>query len=74
MKLNNIEGCISATAYPDMQDLLCAADFLITDYSSCMHDFSLMKKPVFLYVPDYIEYMKERGFYYDILVCHFHML
>lgn len=66
MKNINIPGSILATDYPDMQDLLCAADILITDYSSCMHDFSLMKKPVFLYIPDYEEYMKDRGFYYDI--------
>ena len=66
MKDIDMEGALSATQYPDMQDLLCAADVLITDYSSCMHDFSLMKKPVFLYIPDYKEYMKDRGFYYDI--------
>lgn len=66
MKIANVDGSISATDYPDMQDLLCAADFLITDYSSCMHDFSLMNKPVFLYIPDYTDYMKDRGFYYDI--------
>lgn len=66
MKGINMSGAISATEYPDMQDLLCAADILITDYSSCMHDFSLMKKPVFLFIPDYYEYMKDRGFYYEI--------
>lgn len=66
MKVTELEGSISATDYPDMQELLCAADILITDYSSCMHDFSLMKKTVFLYIPDYEEYMKDRGFYYTI--------
>lgn len=66
MKLKNMGNCINATDYPDMQELLCALDFLITDYSSCMHDCSLMKKPVFLYIPDYDDYMKDRGFYYDI--------
>lgn len=66
MKLRNMGNCINATDYPDMQELLCALDFLITDYSSCMHDCSLMKKPVFLYIPDYEDYMNGRGFYYDI--------
>lgn len=63
-----IEGnsVIMATDYPDMQELLCAADVLITDYSSCMGDMSLMKKPTFLYVPDLENYTQERGFYWDI--------
>lgn len=60
---NNV---ISASEYPDMQELLCAADVLITDYSSCMGDMCLMKKPVFLYTPDLDEYTKDRGFYWDI--------
>lgn len=57
---------ICATDYPDMQELLCAADVLITDYSSCMGDMALMKKPVFLYTPDLEEYTRDRGFYWDI--------
>ena len=57
---------LSATDYPDMQELLCAADVLITDYSSCMGDMALMYKPVFLYVPDLTSYIKDRGFYWDI--------
>lgn len=56
-----------ATMYPDMQELLAAADVLITDYSGCMYDFSLMKKPVFLIGKDYDRYRKtERGMYRDI--------
>lgn len=58
--------CILATEYPDMQELLCAADILLTDYSSCMGDMALMKKPVFLYAPDLKEYISDRGFYWDI--------
>ena len=64
-KINN-ENCIIATYYPDMQELLCAADILITDYSSCMGDMALMNKPVFLYAPDIAEYTKDRGFYWSI--------
>lgn len=66
MNTTSMKESISATDYPDMQELLCAADILITDYSSCMHDFALMKKPVFLYIPDYERYMDNRGFYWDI--------
>ena len=54
---------IDVTAYPDMQELLCAADILITDYSSCMWDFSLTGKPCFIYAPDADQYRQERDFY-----------
>lgn len=58
--------CLLASDYPDMQELLYASDVLITDYSSCMGDMALMKKPTFLYVPDLEEYIQDRGFYWDI--------
>ena len=51
------------TDYPDMQELLCAADILITDYSSCMWDFSLMYKPCFIYATDIDQYKQERDFH-----------
>ncbi len=62
----DLPGVYGASDYPDMQELLCASDVLITDYSSCMGDEALMYKPVFLYCPDLDEYIKERGFYWDI--------
>ena len=49
--------------YPDMQELLCAADILITDYSSSIWDYALLGRPCLLYVPDLEEYEKvEHGF------------
>ena len=56
----------NATDYPDMQELLLASDVLLTDYSSCMWDFSLMHKPCFLYARDIDEYRGERDFYTPI--------
>jgi len=44
------------SSYPDQQELCMISDYLITDYSSIMGDFLLMKKPVFLYVPDLDKY------------------
>lgn len=52
--------------YPDMQELLCAADMLITDYSSCMWDFSLSDKPCLLFATDVKRYKDERDFYIPI--------
>lgn len=56
--------CFDVSKYPDMQELLIFADILITDYSSSMFDFSLTKKPCFLFVMDRSEY--ERGFYIQL--------
>ncbi len=56
---------IDASKYPDMQELLCASDTLITDYSSCTWDYSILGRPVFLYATDYEEYQAERGFHID---------
>ena len=53
----------NVTACHDVQELLVAADILITDYSSIMWDFSLQRKPVFLFHPDLDRYEKERGYY-----------
>lgn len=49
--------------YDDMQELLLISDVLINDYSSSMWDFSLMKKPCFIYAEDIVEYESTRGFY-----------
>ena len=51
--------------YPDMQELLCATDMLITDYSSSMWDYSFLYRPCFLFVPDLNDYIESRGFYTD---------
>ena len=65
VKSIHIEGCIDASDYPDMQELLYAADSFITDYSSTIWDYSLTYKPGFLFVPDLEEYTKDRSFYTD---------
>lgn len=53
---------LDATPYPDVQELLFAADMLITDYSSLLWDFALTGKPVVLYTPDLDLYKNGRGF------------
>lgn len=61
------KGAYDATFYPDMQELVASCDMLITDYSSCMFDMAVRKKPCFLYTPDLSDYLSsERGFYFDI--------
>lgn len=58
---------IKATDYDDVQELLCATDVLITDYSAIMFDFAHTKRPCFLYTPDLENYINnDRKLYFDI--------
>lgn len=58
---------LQATEYDDVQELLCAAELLITDYSAVMFDYILTGRPCFLYTPDLENYMKkDRKFYFRI--------
>ncbi len=59
---NLSENTINASDYDDMQELLAASDVFISDYSSCMWDFSLQRKPGFLYTPDLHEYESGHPF------------
>lgn len=54
------------TAYPDMQELLCAVDIVISDYSGLIWDYSFTKKPCFIFAEDIYEYSKDVGFYAPI--------
>jgi len=59
--INYGENTLNGTVYPDMQELLLACDALISDYSSCVFDFAILKKPVFICALDIKEYEKTRG-------------
>lgn len=58
--------CVNATNYYDMQRLMIAAEVLVSDYSSCIWDFSLIGKPCFLYTPDLQKYNQNFAFYTPI--------
>lgn len=60
------ETVINATDYPDLYELIPAADVVISDYSSLMFDAGLIHKPVFLYATDIADYAADRNFYFDI--------
>lgn len=53
------------TEYEQVSDLLIVSDILISDYSSIIFEFSIMKKPILFYSYDVEEYIKDRGFYYN---------
>jgi CDP-glycerol glycerophosphotransferase len=49
----------------DVQELMAAADLLITDYSSVYLDFLLTGRPIVFLNPDLETYRRERGFMFD---------
>ena len=50
--------------YP-IENLLCAADILVSDYSSLVFEYSLLEKPMIFYAYDLDEYENSRSFYYE---------
>lgn len=45
--------------------LFSVSDYLISDYSSIIYDFTILGKPIISFVPDIDEYRISRGFYKD---------
>jgi CDP-glycerol glycerophosphotransferase len=57
---------VDATGFDDAQDLLLAADVLVTDYSSVAFDFLNTRRPSVFLAPDLDSYRDDvRGFYLD---------
>ena len=48
-----------------IDELICAADVLISDYSSLIFEYSLFSRPMLFYAWDLKQYFDWRGFYYD---------
>jgi CDP-glycerol glycerophosphotransferase len=45
----------------DINELMCFIDAMITDYSSIINDFVILRRPAFIYANDILEYEKNRG-------------
>lgn len=61
------KNVMNVSRHDDIQELLMSADILISDYSSLIFDFSITKRPCFLYVYDVDDYInQERKLYFDI--------
>ena len=60
---NSNEKVINVSDYDDIQELMCASDILINDYSSTMWDFVQTKKPCFIFAKDLDEYENSTGLY-----------
>lgn len=66
---NQYEGFIyQFSEKQDISELYLVSDMLITDYSSVMFDYSLLKRPMLFYAYDLESYQNNlRGFYFDFL-------
>lgn len=53
---------VDATDYPDMSDLLYAVEAMISDYSSCIWDYSFCNKPCILFCGDIDVYRQKKSF------------
>ena len=64
------ENVIDGSGFSDPQELLVISDLLITDYSSVMMDFGIMKRPVILFAADLKEYVVNcrnlRSIFYNL--------
>ena len=66
--LNLVEDSFihDVSKYEPLSDLYVLADILISDYSSCMFDFSILEKPIRCFGYDYDEYIETSGLVYDL--------
>lgn len=55
-----------ASNYEDIRDLYIISDILMTDYSSVLFDYGVLKRPMIFFVYDIESYRDQlRGFYFD---------
>lgn len=46
------------------EEALCAADILISDYSTILFEYMLLERPIISYIYDIDSYIKDRGLYF----------
>lgn len=56
---------IDTAGFGDTNDLLRVADILITDYSSVIYEYSLLRRPMLFFSYDREVYSATRGFHHD---------
>ena len=64
-KEENKRRVLDLTGQENINDILFITSLLITDYSSCIFEASLLALPMIFYVFDLEEYVKSRDIYFD---------
>ncbi|MFF3741563.1 CDP-glycerol glycerophosphotransferase family protein [Streptomyces sp. NPDC002566] len=57
---------VDATDEPHVEDVMLAADVLVTDYSALMFDYANLDRPIVVHADDWDVYKASRGAYFDI--------
>ena len=65
--LSRRHSTLDVSKVEDVNLLYLAADVLVTDYSSVMFDYALLRRPIVLFAYDYTEYLAGRGTYFDLV-------
>jgi CDP-glycerol glycerophosphotransferase len=64
----HIQGDVrDVSAHPSVEELMLAADVLVTDYSSIMFDYAVLDRPIVIHAPDWDAYRRLRGTYFDLM-------
>ena len=61
------EGVLDVSSHPSIEQLCLASDALVTDYSALMFDYAVLDRPIVIHAPDWEEYSRLRGTYFDLL-------
>jgi CDP-glycerol glycerophosphotransferase len=61
------EGVLDVSRHPSIEELCLAADVLVTDYSALMFDYAVLDRPIVVHAPDWEEYRRLRGTYFDLM-------
>ncbi|WP_330339646.1 bifunctional glycosyltransferase/CDP-glycerol:glycerophosphate glycerophosphotransferase [Streptomyces sp. NBC_00557] len=57
---------VDATDEPRAEEVMLAADVLVTDYSAVMFDYANLDRPIVVHADDWPAYAASRGAYFDI--------
>lgn len=63
---NTKTNVFNVSDYPDIQELQLVTSVGITDYSSWIYDYILLRRPGFIFATDAEKYLKERELYFPI--------
>ena len=66
-ELHRAGRILDVARHPSIEELCLAADVLVTDYSATMFDYGVLDRPIVIHAPDWDDYRRLRGTYFDLL-------